>query len=51
MKEKIETQKGQPGVSEDDIFRQLEELQKLTEEFMGKIEAMGKAKEAELMQI
>lgn len=51
MKEKIEAQKGQPNVSEDDIFRQLEELQKLTEEFMGKIEAMGKAKEAELMQI
>src|SRR3989338_247207 len=51
IKEKIEAQKGQPNVSKDDIFRQLEELQKLTEEFMGKIEAMGKAKEAELMQL
>ena len=51
VKEKIEGQKGQPGVSEDDIFRQLEELQKLTEEFMTKIDQMGKAKEAELMQI
>lgn len=51
IKEKVETQKGQPGVSEDDIFRQLEELQKLTEEFMVKIEEMGKVKEAELMQI
>src|SRR3989344_3995027 len=51
IKEKIESQKGQPGISEDDIFRQLEELQKLTEELMTKIEDMGKAKETELMQI
>jgi len=51
IKEKIEGQKGQPGISEDDIFQQLEELQKLTEEFMAKIDELGKAKEAELMQI
>ena len=51
IKEKIESQKGQPGISEDDIFRQLEELQKLTEELMTKIEDMGKAKESELMQL
>jgi len=51
IKEKIEGQKGQPGISEDDIFRQLEELQKLTEEFMGKIDELGKAKEAELMRV
>ena len=51
VKEKIEGQKGQPGVSEDDIFRQLEELQKLTEEFMAKIDELGKAKDAELMQL
>ena len=51
VKEKIEAQKGQPGVSEDDIFRQIEELDKLTHEFMGKIDELGKGKEAELMQI
>ncbi len=51
IKNKIEAQKGKPGVSEDDIFRQLEELQKLTEEFMGKIDELGKVKEEELMKI
>ena len=51
IKSKIEDQKGEAGVSEDDIFRQLEELQKLTDEFMDKIDQMGKAKEAELMKV
>lgn len=51
IKDKIEAQKGQPGVSEDDVFRQIEELDKLTHEFMGKIDELGKGKEAELLSI
>ncbi len=51
LKNKIEAQKGQPNISEDDIFGEVEELDKLTNEFMGKIDEMGKVKEQELMQI
>lgn len=50
-KSKIEDSKGQPGVSEDDIKKWLEELQKLTDDFTAKIETIGKAKEQELMTI
>lgn len=38
-------------LNEDERFRQEEELQKITDEFVGKIEEMGKAKEAELLAI
>lgn len=51
IKNKIEAQKGQPNVSEDDIFRQVEELDKLTGEIMIKIDGMGKDKEVELMRV
>ncbi len=37
--------------NKDERFDQEEELQKITDEFVGKIEEMGKAKEAELLQI
>lgn len=51
VKNKVEAQKGKPGVSEDDIFRQVEELDRLTNEFMGKIDELGKVKEQELMRV
>lgn len=51
IKNRIEAQKGQPGISEDDIFRQVEQVDKLTSEFMLKIDQMGKGKEAELMRV
>lgn len=50
-KGKIERQKGQSGVSEDDIFKNLEELQKIIDEFQEKLEKLGKEKEEELSKI
>ena len=46
-----DAQKGKPNVSEDDIFKWHEELQKIHEEDVAKLEAMASAKEAELMAI
>lgn len=51
LKELIEKQKGQPGVSEDDIDQQLESLDKETGEYTARLEAMAKAKEQEVMTI
>lgn len=51
VKKRLEGMKGQPGVSEDDTHRQLESLEKTTDEFMGKITAMGEEKEVELRTI
>jgi ribosome recycling factor len=48
-KDKIDKKEGQAGVSEDDVFRAVEELNKLTDEFGEKIEKMGEMKEKELM--
>jgi ribosome recycling factor len=38
-------------ISEDDERRGLEEVQKLTDEFISKLEAQGKAKEQEVLQL
>ena len=38
-------------ISEDDEKRGLEEIQKLTDEFMGNLEAQGKGKEKEILEI
>jgi len=51
IKEKIEAQKGQAGVSEDDIHCWLEDLQKLINDHIKQLEELGKVKEAELRQI
>jgi ribosome recycling factor len=51
IKGDIEGSKGKPGVSEDDIHKGIEELQKLVDEFSLKIESLGEAKEKELMTI
>ncbi|OGD63534.1 ribosome recycling factor [Candidatus Beckwithbacteria bacterium RBG_13_42_9] len=50
-KEKIESRKNEAGVSEDDIHRDLDELQKMTDEAMNKLDEMSKTKETELMSI
>src|SRR5688572_18539940 len=50
LKEEIEVKKG-PGVSEDDITRELEDLQKLVDEYTAKLESMAKAKEEEIMKL
>lgn len=51
LKEEIERQKGQAGISEDDIDAELSELEKETTEFNHKLEAEARAKEAEVMTI
>jgi len=51
IKKEIDGQKGKPNVSEDDIKKHLEELQKVVDEFSEKIEELGKVKEKELMTI
>lgn len=48
IKEQLEAQEGESGVSEDDVKRWLESMQKKMDEYMGKIEQVGKEKEAEL---
>jgi ribosome recycling factor len=51
IKEEIDKMKKQAGVSEDDVDRLLDELQKMTDEYMGKVEEMGKKKEEEIMEV
>ena len=41
--------KGNAGVSEDDIFKSVEELDKKTKEWEVKIDDLGSAKKTELM--
>lgn len=50
-KRDIENSKGDAGISEDDIEKNLKDMQKVYEEWMDKIEDIGKEKETELMQI
>src|SRR5258708_27337758 len=49
-KKQIDGQKGSPGVSEDDIKRDLEQLQKVTDEYMKKITDISSAKEKEVRE-
>lgn len=49
-KKQIDGQKGQPGISEDDIKRDLAELQKQTDEFMKQITEISTAKEKEVRE-
>jgi len=51
IKEEIDALEGKPGVSEDDIKRLLEELQKVFEDYGERLEEMGRKKEEELMEI
>lgn len=50
-KKEIEAQKGEVGISEDDIEQDLEVLQEKTAHFIEKIDQLGKAKEQELLSI
>lgn len=51
VKQKIDDQKDEAGVSEDDIHRLYDELQKMIDEFNAKLEEMEKNKEQELMAL
>lgn len=50
-KAQIEAKKGERGISEDDIHQTLEELQGIVDEYMEKLEGLGKNKEEELMTV
>ncbi|MBI2309368.1 ribosome recycling factor [Candidatus Collierbacteria bacterium] len=51
IKKEIDSEKGGAGVSEDDIFKAIEELDKKTKEWELKIDDLGKAKKAELLAV
>lgn len=51
IKKEIDGQEGQPGVSEDDIFKAVEELDRKTHEWEAKIHDAGEAKKREVMAI
>lgn len=51
IKEEIEAQKGEAGVSEDNIKAWLESMQKTVDSFMVKVDELGKEKEKELMTL
>ena len=51
VKKTIENQKGETGVSEDDIEFELDEMEKVVKEYMTKLDDIAVAKEKELMTI
>lgn len=51
IKKEIDAEKGNAGISEDDIFKSVEELDKKTKEWEVKIDDLGSAKKAELMVV
>lgn len=51
LKKEIESQKGMAGVSEDNIETDLEELQEITNDYISKVDNLGKAKEQELLSL
>lgn len=51
IKEEIEAQEGEAGISEDSIKAWLESMQKTVDSFMVKVDELGKEKEKELMTL
>lgn len=51
IKKEIDGQDGKPGVSEDDIFKAVEELDRKTHEWEAKIHDAGEAKKRDVMAI
>jgi ribosome recycling factor len=51
IKKAVDGQKDQPDISEDDIKRDLIEMQKVFDAFVEKLETLGKTKEEELMSL
>jgi ribosome recycling factor len=51
IKEEIEAQKGEAGISEDSIKAWLESMQKTVDSYMTKVEELEKEKEKELMTL
>lgn len=51
VKEEIESEEGEPGVSEDDIKSWLKRMQELVDKWGERLEQLGKEKEQELMTL
>ncbi len=51
IKNEIESQEGESGVSEDDVKNWLKRMQGTVDKIMSKLDDLGKAKEVELMKI
>jgi len=51
VKEEIDKRKGEHDVSEDDVRDGVEELNKVTDEYVKQVDQMGEAKEKELMTV
>ena len=51
IKQEIENQEGSSGVSEDDIARDLEELERRHKVFLDDLEKLSEHKEKELMTV
>ncbi len=51
IKNEIEELEGEPGVSEDDIHRNLQDLNKIMDEYIAKLEEINKQKQAELLSL
>lgn len=51
IKKDIEKQEAEAGVSEDDVSRQIDQMEKIVQEFLDTIEKLGQDKEAELMKV
>jgi len=50
-KETIEKQEKDKAIAEDDKFKGLEQLQKVTDDYVKKIEELASAKEKEILQM
>ncbi len=50
-KKEIEALKGEAGISEDDIAREIEDLEKVFQSFIEKIDTLSQEKEKELMSL
>lgn len=51
VKDRIDALEGESGVSEDDVKRMLEEMQRMFEKYQAKLDEMGKVKGSEIMEI
>lgn len=51
IKKEIDKEKGKPGVSQDDIYKAVEELDRKTKEWENKIEQSGEEKKEEVMKV
>ena len=51
VKKLIEAQEGEAGISEDDVARELKELDDVSKEFLSEIDSVTQLKETELMKL